>query len=53
MRPTDVFFDLGCGNASILILAVRFFGVKKVVGYEDNGFRYKNALINIRKNHLS
>jgi Ribosomal protein L11 methyltransferase (PrmA) len=50
--PTDVFFDLGCGNASILIFAVKSFEVKKAIGYEDNIFRYNNALKNIRKNHL-
>lgn len=39
IKPSDVFYDLGCGNASILILAVKEFGVKKAVGIEDDRYR--------------
>jgi hypothetical protein len=53
IKSSDVFFDLGCGNASILIFAVKNFNVKKAIGYENNRIRYKNAVKNVQKTHLS
>ncbi|MFC1978186.1 SAM-dependent methyltransferase [Chloroflexota bacterium] len=32
--PEDVVCDLGCGDARILIMAVKEYGAKKAVGYE-------------------
>ena len=48
IKPSDVFYDLGCGNANILILAVSEFGIQKAVGYEDNPKRYHVALENMK-----
>lgn len=42
-KPSDIFYDLGCGDASILILAVKEFGVRKAVGFEDNSKRHHIA----------
>jgi SAM-dependent methyltransferase len=52
IRPFDVFYDLGCGNASILILAVKEFGVKKAVGIEDNLYRINIARKRIKEERL-
>jgi hypothetical protein len=53
IKPSDVFFDLGCGDVSILIFAVKNFNIKKAIGYENNSIRYKNALKNVENKHLS
>ncbi len=39
VAPSDVFYDLGCGNATVLIFAVKEFGVKRAIGFEDNPVR--------------
>ena len=39
VKQSDVFYDLGCGDASILIFAVKEFGVRKAVGFESNPIR--------------
>ncbi|HEY4506803.1 MAG TPA: class I SAM-dependent methyltransferase [Candidatus Paceibacterota bacterium] len=39
----DIFCDLGCGDARLLISAVRDFGVKKAVGYEIAPWPYMKA----------
>jgi SAM-dependent methyltransferase len=39
IKSSDVFYDLGCGDGSILIFAVKEFGVKKAVGFERNPVR--------------
>src|SRR5207245_7546751 len=35
LKPSDVFYDLGCGDASVLIFAVKEFGVRRAVGFES------------------
>lgn len=52
IKPSDVFYDLGCGDASILILAVKEFNVK-AIGYESNPYRYRKAKRNVKKQKLS
>ena len=42
--PRDVVYDLGCGDARILVLAVELFKAKKAVGYEIRRELYKTAL---------
>ncbi len=42
LRPRDVFYDLGSGDASVLIFAVKEYHVRKAVGFENNPSR--NAL---------
>jgi precorrin-6B methylase 2 len=39
IKSSDIFYDLGCGNASILILAVKEFDVKNAIGVEDDLYR--------------
>lgn len=51
IKPSDVFYDLGCGDASILILAVKEFNVK-AIGYERNPYRYHKAKCNVKKQKL-
>jgi cyclopropane fatty-acyl-phospholipid synthase-like methyltransferase len=43
LRPSDVFYDLGCGDASVLIFAVKEFGVRKAVGFESEPRRNAKA----------
>jgi hypothetical protein len=52
IKPLDVFYDLGCGDASILILAVKEFNVK-AIGFESNPYRYRKAKCNVEKQKLS
>lgn len=39
IKSSDIFYDLGCGNASILILAVKEFDVKNAIRVEDDLYR--------------
>ncbi len=52
VKPEDTIYDLGCGDARILIMAVKEFGVRKAVGYEINQDLYKNAIKEIKKQNL-
>ena len=52
VRPSDVFYDLGCGDASILILAVKEFDVKTAIGYESNVYRVRIARFKVKKENL-
>lgn len=53
IKPRDIFYDLGCGYASILILAVKEFNVRRAIGYEDNWYRCSVAKKRIKKENLS
>ena len=53
LKPTDILYDLGCGDASILIFAVKNFKIKKAIGFEDNSTRNYIARINVKKARLS
>jgi hypothetical protein len=53
IKPSDVFYDLGCGDASLLILAVKEFNVKAAVGIESHPLRYRKARCNVKKQKLS
>ena len=48
LRPSDVFFDLGCGDASILICAARDYGARRAVGYENDPTRNHMAKERVR-----
>jgi hypothetical protein len=52
VKPSDVFYDLGCGDASILILAVKEFDVKTAIGYESNVYRVRIARSKVKKENL-
>jgi hypothetical protein len=53
LKPSDVFYDLGCGDASVLIFAVKEFGVRKAVGFESEPRRKAKALQHVDREGLS
>ena len=50
--PKDILYDLGCGDARILIMAVKEFGAKKAVGYEIRQDLYEGAMKEIKNQNL-
>jgi precorrin-6B methylase 2 len=52
IKPSDVFYDLGCGDASLLILAVKEFNLKEAIGIESHPLRYRKAKCNVKKQKL-
>ncbi len=53
LKPSDVFYDLGCGDASVLIFAVKEFGVRKAVGFESEPKRKAKARQRVEREGLS
>lgn len=53
VKPSDVFYDLGCGDASLLIFAAREFGVRRAVGFENNPIRKRIATRRVEESGLS
>jgi hypothetical protein len=49
LKPSDVLFDLGCGDASFLIYAVQKCKVKKAIGFEDDKNRIRKARLKIHE----
>jgi len=49
LKPSDVLFDLGCGDASLLIYAVKKCNLKKAVGFENMKSRVKKAKQKIKQ----
>ncbi|MFA5051588.1 MAG: hypothetical protein WC544_00820 [Patescibacteria group bacterium] len=49
IRPDELVYDLGCGDADVLIAVGKKFGCKSI-GYEASPFPYLRALLNIRRN---
>jgi tRNA A58 N-methylase Trm61 len=47
--PGDTLYDLGCGDARILIMAVRRFKADKAVGYELKDDIYKTAVSEVER----
>ncbi len=47
--PGDVVYDLGCGDARILIMAVRKFKADRAVGYELKEDVYKTAKAEVER----
>ena len=50
--PEDVVYDLGCGDARILIMAVKEFGAKKAVGYEIRQDLHEKSTREIQSQNL-
>ena len=50
--PKDIIYDLGCGDARILIMAVKEFGVQKAVGYEIRQDLYEGSIKEIESQNL-
>lgn len=51
VKPTDVVYDLGCGNGIIVVTAAKKYGVK-AVGFDINPERIKESLENVRANKV-
>ncbi len=51
IKPSDVVYDLGCGDGRIVVAAAKKYGVK-AVGFDINPVRVKESLENVRTNHL-
>lgn len=49
LKPSDVLYDLGCGDASLLIYATKKRKLKHAVGFEDMPSRVRTANKKIRK----
>lgn len=52
LEPRDVIYDLGSGDARILILAVEEFKAEKAIGYEIREDLYQTSLREIHQRHL-
>ncbi len=50
--PTDIVYDLGCGDGRILLTSVKDFGAKKAIGYELREDLYKTTSMEIEKHGL-
>ncbi|MEM3692845.1 MAG: rRNA adenine N-6-methyltransferase family protein [Candidatus Bathyarchaeia archaeon] len=50
--PDDTLYDLGCGDARMLITAVLEFKAKKAVGYELRSDLFQTCLKNIAEKNL-
>jgi len=48
LKPSDVLYDLGCGDASLLIYATKKQKLKHVVGFENMQSRVRTAKKKIR-----
>jgi SAM-dependent methyltransferase len=48
----DIVYDLGCGDARILVLAADLFKASKAIGYEIRPEVYKNALKEVKARNL-
>ena len=53
LKPSDVFYDLGCGDASVLIFAAKEFRVRKAVGFESEPRRKAKAIQRVESEGLS
>jgi len=53
IKPSDAFYDLGCGDASLLIFAAKEYGVMRSVGFENDPSRKRIATRRVEENGLS
>jgi SAM-dependent methyltransferase len=51
VKKTDVVYDLGCGDARMLVLAAQKYGTQGV-GYEIDPKMVKESLSNVARNHV-
>ncbi len=52
VRPGDIVYDLGSGDARIPIMAVQEYGAKKAVGYEMNQYLYEQSMLDVQNQNL-
>lgn len=50
--PEDIIYDLGSGDARILITAIEEFGAKRAIGYELREDLYHISLLEIKRRNL-
>lgn len=48
-KTSDVLYDLGCGDASLLIYSVRHANIARAVGFENMPSRARRARLMIRR----
>ncbi len=48
LRPSDLVYDLGCGDGRIVVMAAKFYGCRGV-GYEIDPQMVERALVNVKK----
>jgi trans-aconitate methyltransferase len=53
IKPSDFFYDLGCGDASLLIFAVKEYGLKRAIGFENDPSRKRIATKRVEESCLS
>src|SRR6266496_2640523 len=51
IRPGEVVYDLGCGDARIPVMAAKKFGVRSF-GFDINPVRVRESLENVKKNRV-
>jgi ribosomal protein L11 methylase PrmA len=51
VKKTDMVYDLGCGDARMLVLAAQKYGARGV-GYDIDPERVRASLDNVAKNHV-
>src|SRR5437773_1579828 len=51
IRPGEIVYDLGCGDARIPVMASKKFGVKSW-GFDIDPERIKDSLENVKKNNV-
>jgi ubiquinone/menaquinone biosynthesis C-methylase UbiE len=51
IRPTDILYDLGCGDGRIVVAAAKKYGIK-AIGVDIDPKRVKESLENVRSNHV-
>ncbi len=51
IKPTDVLYDLGCGDGRIVVTAAKKYGIK-AVGIDIDPQRVKESLENVRTNKV-
>jgi len=49
MRPSDTFYDMGCGDASLLIYVVKAAGLARAAGFENMPSRFNRSWANVRE----
>jgi len=49
LEPSDTFYDLGCGDASLLIYVVQNCRLHRAFGFENMPSRFKRSKANLKK----
>jgi len=52
LRPSDMVYDLGCGDGRIVVMAAKFYGCKGV-GYDIDAQMVERGMANVRKHGVA